>query len=143
MKIKEIINLTPHEIRLVWEKNGEEYDSVILSPSSNPARVEMEREKVEEVELKIQVPPLWSNEDVHEINSRGCDESYYYTYPININRVTVGKVYNLPEPRDGVLYLVSRQVAEACPQRQDLVIVDETIRNEKRQIIGAKSLARV
>lgn len=143
MKTKEIINLTPHEIKLVWEKNGEQYDSIVLPPSPNPARVEMKRERIQEVELKISVSPLESNEDTYEINSRGCDESYYYTYPININRVTVGKVYNLPEPRDGVLYLVSRQVAEACPQRQDLVIVDETIRNDKGQIIGAKSLARI
>lgn len=107
-----IKNLTPHEIKiLVGEKE------IVLAASSSPARVEMTREKVGEVELNgVKIP---------------------------VNQAKLGKVVNLPEPTDNVIYIVSRQVAEACPQRQDLLIVDETVRDEKSRIIGAKSLARV
>ena len=142
-KIFEIVNLTPHPVKLIWENENGVYDEVILEGCSNPARVEVERETIEEVILKVQVPALESNEDIQEINARESDEAYYYTYPIKINKVKMGKVVNLPAKKEGVLYLVSRQVAEACPERDDLVIVDEAVRNEKGEIIGAKALAKI
>lgn len=143
-KIFEIINLTPHSVKLIWENENGVIDEVVLEKCSNPARVEIEREEVEEVILKVQVSPLESNEDIQEINARESDEAYYYTYPIKINKLKMKKkVLNLPPRKEGVIYLVSRQVAEACPERDDLVIVDETIRDEKGEVIGAKALAKV
>ena len=41
---------------------------------------------------------------------------------VEIIRCHYGKVYNLPAPKDGVFYIVSLKVAQACPERTDLLI---------------------
>ena len=65
----------------------------------------------------------------------------HVTIPIRERRF--GEPYNLPDPQDGVLFIVSRIVAEACAGvREDLLIVDDVIRNEQGNPIGCKALAR-
>lgn len=46
----------------------------------------------------------------------------------------------LPEP-DGTPLIVSRQVAEACPERGDLFVVDEAVRDDAGRVIAALGLA--
>ena len=61
---------------------------------------------------------------------------------ITVHRVVVGAVTGLPDPRDDVRYVVSRQVAEAvAAHRTDCLIVDETVRDEQGRIVGARALA--
>lgn len=62
---------------------------------------------------------------------------------VPVTRVGFGQVQGLPAPREGVLYVVSRMVAEACRDRADLVIPDDLVRDAEGRIIGARSLARV
>jgi len=52
-----------------------------------------------------------------------------------------GKVENLSEPEDGVIYVVSLPVAQAVKNRPDVFTIGDAIRNEKGQVVGAKSLA--
>jgi hypothetical protein len=52
------------------------------------------------------------------------------------------EVTGLPEPRDGVTLIVSRQVAEARPERHDLVFPHRVARGPDGQPIGACALAR-
>jgi hypothetical protein len=52
-----------------------------------------------------------------------------------------GKVENLPEPEDGVIYIVSLPVAQATKNRRDVFTIGDAIRNEKGQVVGAKTLA--
>jgi len=66
-----------------------------------------------------------------------------YVNSIPINRTVMGEVYGLPEAVEGVIYLVSRPVAEAAADREDLLIPDESVRNEKGVIIGCKALAHI
>lgn len=40
---------------------------------------------------------------------------------IALGPITRPKVTNVPERREGVLYIVHREVVEACPERDDLV----------------------
>lgn len=54
-----------------------------------------------------------------------------------------GKVENLPEPQEGVVYVVSALVAQAVPDREDVFIPDDTVRDEQGRIIGVRALARV
>lgn len=63
------------------------------------------------------------------------------TFPINKN--LFGEITDLPDSIDGTIFIVSAIVANACKERNDLVIVDEAVRNEAGQIIGAKALAKV
>lgn len=63
------------------------------------------------------------------------------TFPVNETRF--GHIVNLPEPTPGTTFLVSRIVAQARWDRTDLLVVDDTIRDEKGRIVGARALARV
>lgn len=58
----------------------------------------------------------------------------------NVNRTVFGRVYNLPEPVDGTWYITSRIVAEAA-MRKDVLVPDETVRDENGRILGCKSFA--
>lgn len=54
-----------------------------------------------------------------------------------------GQVTGLPDPEKDTFYIVSALVANACKERDDLVIPDETVRDGQGCIIGCRSLARV
>ena len=63
---------------------------------------------------------------------------------IKINRRSFGSVYGLPEPEKDTIFIVSAIVAQAVTgTREDIFTVDETVRNEKGQIIGCNALAKV
>ena len=64
-------------------------------------------------------------------------------FTIPVNRVVFGQVENLPDPAEGVWYIVSSIVAQALPERQDLLVPDDTVRDESGRIVGARALAHV
>lgn len=72
---------------------------------------------------------------------RQFEESVFWTDGIQITRQTYGEVENLPEKEDGVLLVVSRLVAAACPDRKDLLIPGPLVRNEQGQPVGCKGLS--
>ena len=55
---------------------------------------------------------------------------------------TFGKVEGLPEPQTDTIFIVSLLVAQAT-HRTDILAIGETVRNEKGQVVGAKSFAMV
>jgi hypothetical protein len=61
---------------------------------------------------------------------------------IPVNRTVFGPVSDLPAPRPGVGYLVSSVVALSLPEREDLYMVDEAVRDEHGRIVGCKALAQ-
>ena len=54
-----------------------------------------------------------------------------------------GEVVGLPEKEDGLLLIVSRLVAQACADRDDLLVPGELIRDENGNVIGARGFSRV
>ncbi|MBD8045821.1 hypothetical protein [Clostridium faecium] len=60
---------------------------------------------------------------------------------IPITSTTFGQVEGLPEEKEGVYYIVSRLILQACPQRRDLLVPNDIVRDEEGKIIGCKSLA--
>jgi hypothetical protein len=64
----------------------------------------------------------------------------YQEYHIKAIIKQFGKVENLPEPENGVIYIVSLPVSQAV-KRPDVFTIGDAIRNEKGQVIGAKTLA--
>ena len=111
-----IRNLTPHPIILVGPNN----ESITLQPDpEGPARVEIRRIPDGEV----------------AVDGAG--------WSIPVSRTEVASPASLPPKEPGVLLLVSRAVAEANPERDDLVFVDLTVRDSQGRIIGAKALARI
>lgn len=53
-----------------------------------------------------------------------------------------GPANGLPDPQDGIYYIVSRPVFDSLPHRKDLLAVGEPIRDEKGNVIAAKNLVR-
>jgi hypothetical protein len=51
-----------------------------------------------------------------------------------------GKVTNLPEPKNGVLYIVSAAVRCALPQRHDLASPAHLVRDKEGRIVGCLAL---
>lgn len=60
---------------------------------------------------------------------------------IQITRQTFGSVVDLPPQEEGVLLIVSRLVAAACPDRSDLLIPGPLVRGEDGQPIGCQGLS--
>ena len=48
----------------------------------------------------------------------------------------------LPEEKEGVYIIVSKLTADAFPLRDDLLLVNEMVRDENGAIIGCRSLAQ-
>jgi hypothetical protein len=62
---------------------------------------------------------------------------------IPVHDIAAGTVTGLPEPQDGMLLVVPRIVAAACPDRPDLVVPFEDVRDHDGRIIGCRALARL
>lgn len=60
-----------------------------------------------------------------------------------VRRNVYGEIVDLPDPVAETVYIVSALVAQAAKDRKDLLIVDDTVRNEDGQIIGCQGFARV
>lgn len=60
---------------------------------------------------------------------------------ININKQTFGKVMDLPDAQDDVVYIVSRMVKDRVPDRDDVVVPGVPFRDTDGKIIGAWGLS--
>lgn len=73
-----------------------------------------------------------------------CTQSQKYVETwlgIPITRQTFGDVIGLPAPKEGTRYIVSSKVAEACPDRKDLLIPGPAVRDEEGNQIGCEGLS--
>lgn len=110
-----LLNLTPHAVHFRYSAEVDPH--LTLHPVASPARVVVTREQQDVL-------------SIHGIS-------------VPVNRAVFGEVENLPPPEDGTAYVVSRVVAEAARGRDDLYIVDDTVRDAEGRIVGARALARV
>jgi len=110
-----LINLTPHTINLSNEDGTP--NAITLEPADNPARVNIRERRVGRLNLGQQF--------------------------VNIHKTFASGIENLPERREGVCFVVSRQVAEAAPERDDLFITHGAIRDSNGRIIGVKGIAQI
>ena len=60
---------------------------------------------------------------------------------IPITETFFGEVVDVPSQKDGIYYIVSRLVLSACPDRTDLLVPNELVRDENGNIIGCSSFA--
>lgn len=60
---------------------------------------------------------------------------------IEIFRQEFGEVVDLPEPQEGILFVVSRMVKDRVPNRNDVLVPGVAVRDEQGRIIGANGLS--
>ena len=61
---------------------------------------------------------------------------------ISVTRTLFGEPVGLPEPEVGTCYIVSQLVKNALPERDNLVVPAEVVRDAAGNIVGCKSLGR-
>lgn len=62
---------------------------------------------------------------------------------ILIYRWFTDEIVNLPEPKTGTHYIVSKMVAQACPERKDLIFPGTVVRNGSGDVVGCIDFYRV
>jgi hypothetical protein len=108
-----LVNLTPHAINIC---RGDA--QITVPPSGVVARVATTRQVVETITLDGMELP--------------------------VHKVVFGQVEGLPEPQDDTYFIVSSIVAQAvASSRNDIVVVDDAIRDQDGRIIGARALAKI
>lgn len=75
-----------------------------------------------------------------------CKQATYSAGTLNglpLCKTIYGEVEGLPQPQIGVMYIVSRVVRQALPQREDLLVPNDLIRDSEGNVLGCKALAVV
>lgn len=111
-KNSELINLTPHDINFM---NHEGKVIHTLPKSKSPSRKDINRERKDSIEFNGITMP--------------------------INEISYGEDKNLPKEEKGKFYVVSSITAENNGGRNDLLVPNDVIRDDKGNPIGCKSLA--
>ena len=62
---------------------------------------------------------------------------------IPLTRTEFGEVVDLPGPTEDIVYVVSSLVASRVPERDDVLIPNESVRDEKGRIVGCRSLGHI
>ena len=53
------------------------------------------------------------------------------------------EIIGLPEPKSDTVYIVSKMLAQACPERTDLIFPGTLVRNESGDVVGCIDFSRV
>lgn len=61
---------------------------------------------------------------------------------VPIVKKVFGEVYDLPDPQEGVIYVVSALVAQAA-KRNDVLCPGDPVRDAEGKIVGCQSLCKV
>lgn len=107
-----LVNLTPHVITLY---RGDAPDAELL-PAPVPARLDVSYRRR---------PPV-----VHDQR----------TWPTV--EMVLGQVENLPSESEGRWFVVSPVVQAALPERDDLLVPADLVRDRRGTVIGCRALAR-
>lgn len=119
-----IVNLTPHEINIHISREDLPDLVVNLHPRGVVPRVRVVSRSLD--------PIVHTYDGAHQDDVRRCE--------IPVTATTYGAVSDLPDPVPGTVYVVSRVVAEACPDRSDLLIPGEAVRDQGGRVIGCRGL---
>ena len=117
-----ILNLTPHPIRIYADDRPDGIDDLepglrlVIEPEDTPARLTM-----------VQVGSLRTE----------------HRDGIPVETIEYGHAYGLPDPHDGISFVVSLAVALALiPHRSDLLVPYREVRNASGTVIGCRQLAQ-
>jgi hypothetical protein len=108
-----LINLTPHPIRVFGPR-----DELVA-------------------ELPCTATPARRDEDI-----RPSGELLVGRTSVPLLTLQYGPVLDLPEPRPNTCFVVSRIIADACPDRDDLIVPSDLVRDEHGNPIGCRAFAR-
>lgn len=118
--INTIKNKTPHVVNLLDNQNS---TIAFWGKAERPFRLEEKKDSVNPLLVEIM------NEDLMVVEKT-----------IPLNKVSFGST-ELPKEESGIYYIVSLVVQLAFPERNDLLVPFDLVRNEKGVIIGCKAFS--
>jgi hypothetical protein len=129
-------NLTPHAVRVISDALWP-----VHTPTGNvvsPAEAELlpPWELYQPPYWEIRPDPAGPARVTESLESAGDHAGIPIAVP------SYGELTGLPEPVEGVLLIVSKMVADACPERQDLVWPADIVRDEAVNATGCRCLHR-
>jgi len=122
-KIREIINLTPHEIKFI-DDDGKKIFSI---PSSGQLRAAQRDTRVDTI--------IRPKEDKKAI-------PVYKTQYGNPYYKKDWKEKEIPKKKEGKIYIVSTIACQALPNRVDFYIINKLVRDDNGNIIWARWISR-
>jgi hypothetical protein len=133
--MKRLENRTPRRIMIMVpdavSPTGR-IEAIKLDPVSPTPRLSVSREDLGVVE--------W------EDTAESCDDDgqilpvRYVGLPIPVVRATMEPPIDLPDRREGVILIVSALIAEACPDRDDLLYPGAAVRDAEGRVVGCDGL---
>lgn len=120
-----VINLTPHPLYVYDDTTPEQGTELELAPG-----------------LLVTIPPAGRTARLRTHHMGFVDEVQVDGIPIDVEGVAYGAVEGLPDPVQGVWYVVPLVTALAA-RRPDLLIPHRQVRNERGTVVGCKSFGRI
>ena len=142
--VRAVVNLTPHDV-VLRSYDGE--DTTIPPSPSGPARVSSRRGSMFCARCGLSV----RDHGVDELGQSGlCGDMSpeYGPFGVELRRAPQwGAIEGLPEPQEGVIYIVSALVAQQAIGRADVFglgtgPLDGAIRDEKGHVVAVTSLVQ-
>lgn len=123
-----IINCTPHDVSIYNTADCYMYNGSLYL-----------REGDEEYPEPLSVYPAAKNpaRAIYERRIAGGADGCL------ICRRTPREIIGLPEPKKGTYYIVSKMLAQACPERKDLISPGTVVRNGSGDVVGCIDFSRV
>lgn len=113
-----LVNLTPHPVQ-IWDVDK----NVIVIPA--------------------ELMPARCIEKVYDRKLIKADFNYSDGNDVQVVKLSYTDVSYLPDPEDNVMYIVSVLVAQARPDRDDLLVPYDLVRNDNGSIMGCRALAKI
>lgn len=109
-----IVNLTPHAVNIVAADGT---PLITIDPSGTVARLDTNVDIIGTVDVgNVSIP---------------------------VQTTKFGPVSGLPNPKDGTVYVVSSLVAQRVPDRNDVYVPTDTVRDANGRIVGCRALGRI
>lgn len=124
-----IINLTPHEVVI--------YSSMDCVLRDGKLFLRGEEEETGLQPLRVYPAAEVPARVVLDYENDGVADG------ICIFRLKAKDILSLPEPKKDTWYIVSKIVAQACPDRSDLLIPDGMVRDKNGAVVGCIDFSRV
>ena len=138
--------MTPHGVKIV----GNDGNVATTFPSEGVIRLSQSTERVGTLSVDtgnhdcprcdVELEML---HDGHIGYRPECPEcGWVATQKVPLSRTSFGGAEQLPPKKEDTIYIVSSMVCQACPDRPDFYIPNETVRDDEGRIIGCRSLSR-
>lgn len=143
-EMTKIVNLTQHEIVIVGltdmeNGNGMHHIYPCNAESSTPCIIcGVWRDEACDIPCGIAIPP---SRKVARIEEKKINKGIINFIPFY--KKVYGNIIDLPEPEDDTYYIVTLSVAQEQLSREDLLVVGETIEDDREFVVRTKSLARL